>query len=125
MPKPPVSTQFKKGHSGNPGGRPKVPEALRGVAELSPTEIKRIIAKYARFTKDELQALLKRTDVPVIEMHVASILAHGVRHGDYARLGFLLDRTIGKVVETATEPVSEEQQDQSVRGPWDLKTPGA
>ena len=38
---------FKPGQSGNPGGLPKLPESLRGIAVLLPREIHRLIAKYA------------------------------------------------------------------------------
>lgn len=88
---------FPPGVSGNPGGRPKLPPELRAIKELTAEEINRTIAKYARMTKAELSAAITHADTPIYELHIASILATGAKIGDPSRLGFLFDRSIGKV----------------------------
>jgi len=51
---------------------------------------------YARMKKSQLAEVLKG-DLPMIEIHIASVFAQGAKAGSFAHLGFLLDRAIGKV----------------------------
>jgi hypothetical protein len=81
---------FKPGQSGNPGGMPKLPESLRGIAILAPREIVRIIAKYARMTHSELQEAIKDTNVPAIEAAWAAQIIQAAYKGD----GKALDRIL-------------------------------
>jgi hypothetical protein len=90
---------FKPGQSGNPGGRPKIPEELRKFKTLSADEVKKIFAKYARMTEPEVSAYMAADDTPIFEKVVGQGLLKAVKDGDYGRLNFILDRTIGKVVE--------------------------
>lgn len=93
---PPIETRFKPGVSGNPGGKPKLPPDLKAVSELTVDELKRTIAKYGRMTKAEVAAAIQNPQTPMIELNIATIFATGTKTGDYARLAFLLDRSIGK-----------------------------
>lgn len=88
---------WPKGVSGNPGGRPKLPEELRLIKALSQNEVCRMISKYARMDMDTLEAHLERRDIPVIDLAMCSIFKESVEKGDFTRLAFLLDRAIGKV----------------------------
>lgn len=109
---PPAATRFKPGQSGNPGGRPKLPAALKAIGELTVDEVKRLIAKYARMTKAEVTAAIQNPETPILELNIATIFATGTKSGDYARLAFLLDRTIGKPAQdpnlggTGAEPIA-------------------
>lgn len=88
---------YVKGQSGNPGGMPRVPDHLRGISSLSQHEVTKLVSKYARMTRGELQAAAQSQDTPMLEVAIASIFAQSAKNGDYARLAFLLDRAIGKV----------------------------
>ena len=90
---------WKPGQSGNPSGRQKLPEELRAIKALSPTEVCRIVSKYARMTRIELQKSIDNPDIPMIDLTICSIFAQSAKNGDYQRLAFLLDRAIGKVKE--------------------------
>ena len=95
---------FKKGESGNPKGRPPMPAEMREIKKLSPQYLKTIIAKLSRMTPEEMMTWVKepedRTDVPNnMEVMIASIIHKAITDGDHNKLNFLLDRTIGKVVE--------------------------
>lgn len=104
---------WKPGQCGNPGGRPRVPDGLRHIASLSQAEVCKIVSKYARMTRDELQTALTDAKTPMLEITVASIFAQSAKRGDYTRLAFLLDRSIGKT------PVAKEDEDTAMRN--DLK----
>jgi hypothetical protein len=97
---------WQPGQSGNPGGRPKLPEVLRGIASLSQSEVCKLVSKYARMTRDELQQAIQAPSTPVLEMAIASIFAQSIKQGDYTRLSFLLDRAIGKVREVSPDDES-------------------
>ncbi len=92
-----IGEPWKPGQSGNPSGRPKLPEHLRAIASLTQDEVTKLVSKYARMTRDELQAAVSSTTTPMLEISIASIFAQAAKHGDFSRLAFLLDRAIGKV----------------------------
>lgn len=97
---------WQPGQSGNPSGRPKIPKELQAIRSLSQIEVAKIVSKYAHMSQTEVAVLLKDPLLPMIEAAVASIFAHAVARGDYARLSILLDRAVGKVPQF--EPESPE-----------------
>lgn len=97
-PNPAPHARFPKGVSPNPGGKPGLPKALKNVKEFTADEIKRIIAKYMRMAKGDLEATLKDSaKLPMLEAMIASIIANAYKSGDFSKLDFLLNRSIGKV----------------------------
>lgn len=86
---------WPKGVSGNPNGRPSLPAALKAVRAFTADEIERIIAKYMRLSKGELQRLLKEESdsLPMFDAMICSILANAYKTGDFSKLNFLLDRS--------------------------------
>lgn len=82
---------FVKGTSGNPSGRKKLPEELRKHAKLCSEEILHVIGKYARMRVCDAEAAVQNKELPVIDHAILKNLL------DYTRLGFILERTIGKV----------------------------
>ena len=101
---------WPKGQSGNPGGKLKLPEALRNIRHLTPIELCKIVSKYARMKRKELQIAVEDQDTPMIDLAIASIFAQSAKNGDYQRLAFLLDRTVGKVPD-----MIEDDEDRSER----------
>ncbi len=97
---------WKKGQSGNPTGMPRIPDYLRGIASLTQLEVVKVISKYARMTRAELQIAATDANTPMLEVAIASVFAQAAKNGDYTRLSFLLDRAIGKV--PVIEPTDEE-----------------
>lgn len=83
---------WQPGQSGNPGGKPKLPDELRAIRCLSQDEMARYVAKYARMAPHELDELVETRAVPMLELTIARIFQESETKGDFARLGFLLDR---------------------------------
>lgn len=89
--------KWEKGVSGNPAGRPKASPELKQFRAMSKEDVARMISKYGIMNREDLDAFLMRRDVPVIDQTIASIYQKALDGGDFARMAFLLDRTIGKV----------------------------
>lgn len=92
-------TKFKKGISGNPKGRPKLANDLKAARAQYANDLEACIYKYSEHTKDEMLRALKDPKTPALDLVVLNILTKAITKGDQQRLGFLLDRTIGKVKE--------------------------
>lgn len=99
---------FQKGQSGNPAGRPK--------NLLRTDEVRNLIGKLWRLSREELQKIVQNPKSSMGEIMVASIVAKAAQTGDYTRVQFLLERTIGKVkdeIEVAAKPYIVERLDGS------------
>ncbi len=101
---------WPKGVSGNPGGKAKIPEALRGILSLTQLEVTKLISKYARMSYEEISTILLNKSGTVLELAVCSIFVESIEKGDFARVGFLLERSVGKV-----KDIEDDSEDQSAR----------
>lgn len=97
--------KYKKGQTGNPDGRPKgqgplqTRPDLKHVKLMTPDLARRLIQKLMDMTQDELRALVSSPFTPMMELMVARVIDKALSEGDVARLNFLFDRTVGKVLE--------------------------
>ena len=80
---------FKPGQSGNPSGKPK--------QLLTKDKVSSILGKFATMTQEQLQAVVTDKKSTMIEIMIASVMVKAAKDGDYARLDFLLTRSVGKV----------------------------
>lgn len=92
---------FPKGVSGNPSGRTKLPAELKKIKPFTTEEVERLIAKYLRMTTAQLNEVVHDKKSPAIAVLFGSIIIHCAKSGDYSKLDFLLNRTIGRVSEAA------------------------
>ncbi len=95
--KMPEGKKFKPGVSGNPGGKPKIPEDIKQARKMTQIELERVINSLLFLDREALQAKIKDPKTPMIEMIAASIMAQAAQKGDHTRLDFILQRMIGKV----------------------------
>lgn len=96
--KPPTNgVKFKPGQSGNPGGRPKLPDDIKEARKLNQVELERIVNKYLYMDREAVKAAISSPGTPMMELMVASIVAQAAQKGDHLRLDFVLNRMIGKV----------------------------
>lgn len=94
---PTNGVKFKPGQSGNPGGRPKLPEDIREARKMNQLELERIVNKYLYTTVDAVDAALKDPATPMMERMVAMVVSKAAEVGDHTRLDFILSRLIGRV----------------------------
>lgn len=80
---------WKPGESGNAAGKPK------GI--LTRDKVEALMGRFAQMSRAELQDVVQNPKSTMIEIMVAAVMARAAKDGDYARLQFLLDRSIGKV----------------------------
>lgn len=104
----PYQKRWVKGQSGNPSGKTKFPEELRGIRALTQEEVCRLVAKYGRMLPDQIDALVEARQIPMLEFAIAKIFREAGVKGDFTRLSFLLDRAIGKV--PVVVPTDEEEE---------------
>lgn len=93
------SGKFKKGFSGNSGGRPHLEKELQKVKGLYAQEFKKIVARYCRMPLSKLQESFEDPKTKSLDLAVIKILIKTIKTGDSNGLNFLLDRTVGKVKE--------------------------
>lgn len=67
------------------------------------------MAKYARMSRADMQVVVSDPATPMIELSIAAIFAQCAKSGDYTRLAFLLDRSIGRPKEPEEMDELEEQ----------------
>lgn len=103
---------FPKGVSGNPGGFTKLREDLRGIKSLTQLEVCKLVSKYARSTRLELDDRKLDPATPALELAIASIFLESIKKGDFMRLGFLLDRAIGKVPEMIEDDEVKDEREE-------------
>lgn len=90
---------FKPGQSGNPNGRPKLPEEVKEAKRLTAAELELKLTEFLKKSREELYAIAKDPKSTGMDALVASIMTFGVSKGDHMRMEFLLNRLIGKVKE--------------------------
>jgi hypothetical protein len=90
--------QFKKGSSGNPNGRPRVPEDIREARKLDKIAFDRTLNKFIHMPKSEFNNVMKQ-DISKMEQMVGRMIDSACAYGDHHRLNFILDRLIGKVAD--------------------------
>lgn len=81
------------------GGRPPTPDDVKEAKNLNRTKMIRILNKFLDWPLNDLVTFVQDKNNPVLEVLVARVLVEGIKKGDQTRLNFLLDRTVGKVVE--------------------------
>lgn len=87
---------FKQGQSGNPKGRPKLPEDVKSCLKLNQVEFVRLANEFLFMSAKQLKEVIDNQEETVFRQILASVLLEAIKNGDYKRLEFFVDRLIGK-----------------------------
>lgn len=90
---------FQKGQSGNPAGSSAIARELGHIKKINQTEVVDLLCRFAKMPTHEIAAFGKDQTNKGLDMIVATIFIKAINTGDHTRLGFILDRIIGKVKE--------------------------
>lgn len=88
---------FKKGQSGNPSGKPKVPTEIREAQKVTSQEFVRVASEFLLMDRRQIKERLENPTASMLEMLIGGIIAKAATTSDYQRANFILDRTIGRV----------------------------
>ncbi len=94
---------FKKGQSGNPGGRKRMPQEIKELTFLTKQRMIGVLNQFLYMTKDEIQAKLQDPNINMLEMAIGHIIAKAAKDGDQTRLNFVFDRIVGKVTDVTSQ----------------------
>lgn len=91
---------FVKGHRLSVGkGRPKGSKIPKDVKLMNQTICREKISLYFDKPLKELEQIYKDKTSNSLDLMIIKIIIMAIKDGDYKRLGFLFDRTIGKVTD--------------------------
>ncbi len=92
-------TQFKKGQTGNPNGRPTLPPEIRSLKKLTVKEFEELVSSLMHSSESDLDAIDKDPSTPYIRRIVVQILKNTYKTGNMTQFDLILSRVIGKVKE--------------------------
>lgn len=90
--------RFGPGNKFSKGRQPVEPE-IKAARKLTRDEFERLVNKYMTASKEEIEAARKDPKLTMLEAMILSIVHKAIVLGDEKRLQFLLDRTIGRIVQ--------------------------
>lgn len=92
---------FQPGNAG--GGRPK--------SLLRRADVQAIIGRISKMSRNELQKLVDDMDAPILEVTLAGIYMKAASDSDASRMSFLLDRSVGRVVDVVEMRSSDQYEE--------------
>lgn len=98
------NTSFKIGQSGNPSGRPQIPEDIRKAVAVTQQAFIRVASSFLSMDREQIQQKLQDPTSSMLEIIVGGIVAKAAKDQDQVRAAFILDRVIGKPKDAVIEP---------------------
>jgi hypothetical protein len=92
LPEAMKKSQFKKGESGNPKGKTKLPAHVKEALKLNRVDFEHKLHRYLQMPMKKVIAILQDHDEYCIDGMVASIIIKAITEGCVIRTKFLLDR---------------------------------
>lgn len=94
---------FEPGESGNPSGRPNLPEEIKQGRKLNNLELEYILTKYLRCSSAFLMEASRDVTLPALDQIAIRIILKAIESGDHFRMNFILERLVGKAPDRSLE----------------------
>lgn len=88
---------FQPGQSGNPSGRPAIPEDVKKLRKLTNDQIKEVGTLLLEGRQSDLDAMVNDPETPMLKKWMAQIALRGCKTGDVMAFNALADRIAGKI----------------------------
>lgn len=95
---------FKKGVSGNPAGRPKLPDSIFRLKNMSKHELIENMANCVMMTQAQLQEILVNPNASVGQAIMAAVMGKAITDGCPVRAQFVLNYLVGKPINYEPDP---------------------
>ena len=115
MPTPPEHTQFQKGTSGNPNGRPRKYVSTLIDQGYKRSEINDTIQNMMAMTFEEVKAVWDNPTATVLEKTIASAIRKSIEKGTLYSLETLLSRVYGQPKQEVAASISPQPIWQGVK----------
>lgn len=103
---PKIGGQWKPGQSGNPKGRPRLPEDVKEIREVAKFELERMLQKFSTMTYSDMLKFGANRDQPAMEHCLVSLFLKCILYGDARRMELLMNRRYG-VLKTQIQVLDE------------------
>lgn len=102
---------WQKGQSGNPSGRPKLPEQTQRLRELGKIEAIEALSKVMTLTMAQLSMLPKDPTASAAMLLAGSVMHKAIKTGCPIRANFIFQYMVGRpeTSQAETEPADPEQ----------------
>lgn len=88
---------FKPGQSGNPKGKPRLPEQTKKLRAINKDKLAIMLNKYANHTLAELEKVANDPATGALELIVISAISDAIQKGDSRAREFIVERMVGRV----------------------------
>lgn len=92
-------SQWKKGQSGNPAGRPKKIYTILKESGYGASDVRTAFGEVAFMTEEDINKLLKKKDTPIILKTIGKAYIEASKNGEYRFVKEILDQFMGKAID--------------------------
>lgn len=91
---------FEKGKSGNPSGRPKLPDHIKKFKNMSYADFLNKLREFSALTREQMKTMIQDPSITMFDLMFANIVASAAK-GDRDSRNIIIDRMWGKVPEVS------------------------
>lgn len=109
------ATSWRKGQSGNPGGRPKLPDATQRLKETARIEAIEAVSQLMTMTRAQIEFHAADPEAPGALALAAGVMKAAIKHGCPHRAQLILSYVIGKPDVMPSDGVAQDPEQNTLR----------